>query len=261
MAERLGELGHYRTALDSGPTGGACVIPRSSRIVGAQPSAPAGGSAGTPGGKAGSSHVDGITGTVTGPVTVGQYQVGRWAVVAAELVLILGVAAFAVAVLTPASLPPWPLPTAVLGALVASAALSLDDDRARGSVVTRVRLGLARAVWPRPAQVPPAGTAARTTRYERFPLVERTGSRVTCEFLGQRRKRAPEQGAVAEVWARRLADGTLRVIRMVDSVDGGVFRPRADLGFRLARLGTGAGTAAGAALLLAGLLLMTVRTS
>jgi hypothetical protein len=243
------------------------VIPRSSRITGADPCARAGYGAGggTPPAKAdvgsGAEAGAGIRGTVTGPATTGQYQVGRWAVVAAQLILVLGLVAFAVAVLTPAALPPWPLPAAVLCGLAALVALALDDDRARGSAVIRVRLGLARAVWPRLVPVPPAGTAARVTRFERFALVERTGSHVTCEFLGPRRKPAPEQGAVAEVWGRRLADGTLRVSRMVHAVDGAVFRPRASLGFALARLGTGAGTGAGAALLLTALLLMTVRTS
>ena len=246
--------------------GGAYVIPRSSRITGAGPSAPVtcGGGGETqpatadagPGAEAGA----GIRGTVTGPATTGQYQVGRWAVVAAQLILVLGLVAFAVAVLTPATLPPWPLPAAVLSGLAAVAGLAPDDDRRRGSVVMRVPLGLARALWPRLVPVARAGTA-RATPFERFPLVERTGRRVMCEFLGPRRKRAPEQGAVAEVWGRRLADGTVRVTRMVHAVDGAVFRPRASVGFRLARLGTGAGTGIGAALLLAALLLMTVRTS
>lgn len=243
------------------------MIPRSSRITGADLSAPAacGAGGGIPPAKAdaesGADVGAGIRGTVTGPATTGQYQVGRWAVVAAQSILVLGIVAFAVAVLTPATLPPWPLPAAVLCGLAAVAALALDDDRARGSVVMRVQLGLARAVWPRLVPVAPAGTAALATRFERFPLVERTGRRVMCEFLGPRRKRAPEQGVVAEVWGRRLADGTLRVTRMVHAVDGTVFRPRASVGLRLARLGTVAGTSGGAALLLAALLLMTVRTS
>ena len=199
-----------------------------------------------------------VTGTVTGPVTARELQVGRWAVLGAQAVLVLGVGLAAVTAFLPATPPIWALPAALVVALAALVGLSRGDPSAR-SVPGRLRSGLIRALRPEPVPVPPTATASRTTRVERFELVERTGTRLTCEFLGPRRKGAPEPGDIAEIHGRTRPDGTLRVTRVVHAVDGSEFRPRPDLGFALARLATGAGTAAGAALLLASLALMTVR--
>jgi hypothetical protein len=97
------------------------------------------------------------------------------------------------------------------------------------------------------------------TRAHRFHLVDVRGNRAICEFLGPPRRRAPTVGAVAEVYGRRLRDGTVRAHRIVYPADGSTFIPRADLAFALARLAVGLATAGGAALALLSVLAMTFR--
>lgn len=199
------------------------------------------------------------TGTVTGPMTAGLCQVGRGATVLAGVLLAAGLLAVAAAVLTPARLPVWAPVSAVLAGLGATLGLSVGEAADGAPVLTRIGRGLRRAARPRPLPVLMAGIDGRVTRVERFDLVDVGGNRTTCEFLGPRRKRAPERGAIADVWGRRQPDGAVLVSRMVYATDGATYRPRAHLGFSLARLGAGVGTVVGAVLLLVALLAMTVR--
>lgn len=189
------------------------------------------------------------SGTVTDPVRTVHYQVGRWSVAAAQVLLVAGALAAAVALLRP-PVPWWLLPAAVGGAVVAL--LGLGSGR---GLPGRLGSGLVRLV--RPDLVP--GVGGRSTRAERFDLVHLDGTRVTCECLGPARRRSPPRGVAADVYGRPLPDGAIRVRRVVHGPTAVSYRPRAEIGLVLARLGTGAGVVVGAGLVLASLLVMTQR--
>lgn len=199
------------------------------------------------------------TGTVVGTTVERSraYTVGAVPRVIAAALLLAGLTAAAVAVLSSRAAALWVLPGAVVLLSGALAGLSLDS----GATGWWPRLGAAirRAASPRPVPVRDLTLGRHLAEARRFDLLNVDGTRVSCEFFGGERRRSPQAGQLAQVYGRREPDGTVRVRRIVYDLDGTVFRPRADLGFALVRLTTGAATVLGALVTVAALIVLTLR--
>jgi len=185
------------------------------------------------------------------------YGVGAVSRAIAAALLAAGLIAALFAVLSSLTAAPWALSGVIVLFAGALAALSIDT----GATGWWPRLGAAirRAASPRPvpARDPMLGRHLAEARC--FDLLDVDGTRVTCEFFGAGRRRSPQSGQLADVYGRWEPDGTIRVRRIVYSVDGTVFRPRADLGFSIVRYATGAATVVGSLVTVASLAVMTLR--
>jgi hypothetical protein len=206
-----------------------------------------------------------VLGTVTGLITTTHYALGRGSVVLGVVLVGTGLCGLGATLWSRTTLAPWVLPAVLLAAVAGLAGLSRArraagiGDRAARRCWAAVGAGAWVAIRPTPVRADLGATDRRLTRAQRFDVVDVSGSRATCEYLGPVRRRAPGVGAVVEVYGFRLRDGTVWVQRIVNPPDGSTFTPRADLAFALARFTVGLATAAGVALTLLSLLAMTLR--